>query len=132
MGRDSAFGKRLAEMRAQRGLSLRALGELASFSRGFIWDLEAGNKSPGAATAARLDEALGAGGRLAALAPRGTSAPRATAAVPTRQLETLRREVTETISYRAWAERSPPRWRRGRWARCTGARTRAKPSAPRR
>ncbi len=110
MGRDSAFGKRLAEMRAQRGLSLRALGELASFSRGFIWDLEAGNKSPGAATAARLDEALGAGGRLAALAPRGTSAPRATAAVPTRQLETLRREVTETISSSALSPAAVEDW----------------------
>src|SRR2546430_693550 len=70
MGRDSAFGQRLAELRAEHGLSLRALGELAHYSRGYLWDLESGNKWPSRDTAARLDESLSAGGDLAALAER--------------------------------------------------------------
>jgi Helix-turn-helix domain len=62
----TAFGQRLAELRAERGLSLRELGTLAHYSRGFLWDLEAGNKMPSPTSAARLDEALSAGGQLAA------------------------------------------------------------------
>jgi transcriptional regulator with XRE-family HTH domain len=68
LGRDSAFGRRLAELRAEHGLSLRQLGLRAHFSRSFLWELESGIKSPSAASAARLDEALSAGGQLVALA----------------------------------------------------------------
>ncbi len=70
MGRDTAFGQRLAELRAERGLSLRQLGDVVHYSRSHLHDLEHSVKQPTASTAARLDEALSAGGQLAALAER--------------------------------------------------------------
>ena len=68
MGRDTAFGRRLAELRAERGLSLRQLGELVYYSRSHLHDLEHGVKQPTPATAQRLDDVLSASGQLAALA----------------------------------------------------------------
>src|SRR5947207_9365159 len=98
MGRDSPFARRLGELRAERGVSLAKLGDLAHYSRGFISDLASGKKRPGPATAARLDEALGAGGQLAALAAAERETPRAVVAPRTEQLETLRRQVADTIT----------------------------------
>jgi transcriptional regulator with XRE-family HTH domain len=70
MGRDTAFGRRLAELRAERGLSLRQLGARAHYSRSQLSEMEHGKKWPSPAGAAKLDEALSAGGELAALAER--------------------------------------------------------------
>jgi transcriptional regulator with XRE-family HTH domain len=64
---DPAFRTRLAELRAERGLSLRALGVLAHYSHTHISDLEHGDKRPLPDVAAALDRALDAGGALAAL-----------------------------------------------------------------
>ncbi|MBM0227265.1 helix-turn-helix domain-containing protein [Micromonospora sp. ATA51] len=61
------FGPRLRELREQRGLSLRRLGQQVHCSHGYLWDLEAGAKRPSASVAALLDAALGAGGQLCAL-----------------------------------------------------------------
>ncbi len=62
------FRSCLRQLREEAGLSLRALGQLSSYSRSYLWDLEAGHKRPTANTARRLDQALQAGGQLAALA----------------------------------------------------------------
>jgi transcriptional regulator with XRE-family HTH domain len=64
---DPAFGRRLKELRGQRGISLRRLGQLVHCSHGFLWDLEAGTKLPSVSVATLLDGALGADGQLAAL-----------------------------------------------------------------
>jgi transcriptional regulator with XRE-family HTH domain len=58
------FRHRLHELRQAAGLSLRELGKLASYSHSYLHDLERGVKQPTAATAARLDDALSAGGVL--------------------------------------------------------------------
>jgi hypothetical protein len=47
VGRDSAFGRRLADLRAERGLSLRELELRAHFSRGFLWSGEVASARPG-------------------------------------------------------------------------------------
>ena len=64
---DPAFGHRLKQLRAQRGISLRRLGQLVHCSHGYLWDLEAGTKRPSVSVAALLDGALGADGQLSAL-----------------------------------------------------------------
>jgi transcriptional regulator with XRE-family HTH domain len=61
------FRHRLRELREAVGLSLRELGKLVSYSHSYLWELEAGSKRPSVQAAARLDEALGAGGNLATL-----------------------------------------------------------------
>jgi transcriptional regulator with XRE-family HTH domain len=53
MGRDTAFGRRLAELRAERGLSLRQFGDLAHYSRSHLHDLEHGVRQPTPNTACR-------------------------------------------------------------------------------
>lgn len=75
MGYDTAFGRRLAELRAERGLSLRQLGNLAHYSRSHLHELEHGVKRPSTSTARRLDEALSADGQLRALADTPEPAP---------------------------------------------------------
>ena len=57
---DPRFGRRLRELRQQRGLSLRRLGQQVHCSHGYLWDLEAGGKRPSPSVAALLDAALGA------------------------------------------------------------------------
>lgn len=64
---DPTFGFRLRELREQRRLSLRRLGQLTHCSHGYLWDLEAGSKRPSASVAALLDAALGADGQLSAM-----------------------------------------------------------------
>jgi transcriptional regulator with XRE-family HTH domain len=65
---DSPFADELYRLRRQRGLSYRALAELAHHGKSYIEDLEKGRKPPNQAVADRLDAALQAGGRLAATA----------------------------------------------------------------
>jgi transcriptional regulator with XRE-family HTH domain len=64
---DPGFGALLKDLRTQHGWSLRGLGERVHCSHGHIWDLEHGQKRPSLAVAALLDQALDAGGRLAAM-----------------------------------------------------------------
>jgi transcriptional regulator with XRE-family HTH domain len=61
------FRLRLQELRTAAGLSFRSLGALSHYSHSYLWDLEQGKKNPTPETAIRLDDALGAGGRLATL-----------------------------------------------------------------
>jgi transcriptional regulator with XRE-family HTH domain len=61
------FRLRLRELRTAAGLSLRALGARCNYSHSYLWELETGAKQPIASTAARLDDALAADGRLATL-----------------------------------------------------------------
>ena len=94
--RSMEFGHRLRELREQAGLSLRQLGDRAHFSRGYLWELEAGKKRPSRETAARLDSALVADGRLAASF--AAMPPGAATGSPPDQAEALRRQVNEAIS----------------------------------
>ncbi|MEU4565861.1 helix-turn-helix transcriptional regulator [Micromonospora sp. NPDC023956] len=64
---DPRFGVRLRALRAERGLSLRALGQLAHRGKSHLHDLETGAKAPTPETARHLDEVLRAGGTLARL-----------------------------------------------------------------
>nr|WP_250034710.1 helix-turn-helix transcriptional regulator [Actinoplanes maris] len=65
---DSAgrFASELRRLRADRGLSYRALADRANQGKSYIEDLEKGRKPPNVAVAANLDKALGAGGQLVA------------------------------------------------------------------
>lgn len=64
---DPGFGPYLRTLREERGWSLRRLGPLVNCSHGHLWDLEKGRKSPSLRVAALLDDALRAGGQLAAM-----------------------------------------------------------------
>jgi transcriptional regulator with XRE-family HTH domain len=68
---DPAFGRRLRELIQDRGLSYRALANRTHHGKSYLHDLAAGRRAPTPATATRLDDALGAGGELAALADPG-------------------------------------------------------------
>ncbi|XVQ14225.1 helix-turn-helix domain-containing protein [Spirillospora sp. CA-255316] len=65
------FGERLRRLRAEHGLSLAELSRLVHYSRGHLSKVENGQKPASADLARVCDEALGAGGALAALAPPG-------------------------------------------------------------
>ncbi len=75
---DPSFGRRLKELREQRGLSYRGFGVISS---SYVWELEAGRKRPTPEVAAALDDVLDAGGALAALV----------SVQPQRQGQTIRR-----------------------------------------
>jgi transcriptional regulator with XRE-family HTH domain len=62
----SAFTVELARLRADRGLSVRELAALAHYSPSHVYDLERGRRRPNPEVARSLDDALQAGGRLAA------------------------------------------------------------------
>ncbi|MEV4417635.1 helix-turn-helix transcriptional regulator [Catellatospora sp. NPDC049609] len=64
---DPAFPSRLKELREQRGVSLRRLGQQVHCSHGFLWDLEAGKKQPSVSVALLLDGALACNGELSAM-----------------------------------------------------------------
>lgn len=66
---DPTFGETLRQLRLAAGLSLRDLARLTLSSKSHLHDFETGRGRPSIATAARLDEALRAGGALAELAP---------------------------------------------------------------
>jgi transcriptional regulator with XRE-family HTH domain len=62
------FGHALRRWRTAAGFSLRVLEAKAHYARSYLSDLENGARAPHAELAARLDEALGAGGELMRLA----------------------------------------------------------------
>jgi transcriptional regulator with XRE-family HTH domain len=72
---ESPFGASLRRHRLALGLSLRGLGELAHRGKSHLQELESGRKQPSNETARHLDDVLGAGGHLVALA--STSEPEA-------------------------------------------------------
>ncbi|MGI5246616.1 helix-turn-helix domain-containing protein [Dactylosporangium sp. CA-139066] len=65
---DPRFAARLRELIEQRELSYRALAARVHYGKTLVNDLATGRKSPTPDVAQRLDEVLGAGGELAALA----------------------------------------------------------------
>lgn len=64
---DPRFAETLRRLRAERGLSLRELARRAVHGKSYLQELETGAKQPGAEVAARLDDALDAGGELVRL-----------------------------------------------------------------
>jgi transcriptional regulator with XRE-family HTH domain len=64
------IGERLREARQNRGLSLRALGEVTGFSASFLSQVELGQASPSLGSLYRIAEALGI--TVAGLLDRGT------------------------------------------------------------
>jgi transcriptional regulator with XRE-family HTH domain len=64
---DPRFGAHLRALRVERGLSLRALGQLAHRAKSHLHDLETGAKAPTPETARHLDEVLRADGTLVRL-----------------------------------------------------------------
>lgn len=75
---DPAFGVRLRELRQARQFSLRELGNFAYLSKSQISEYENGRRRPSAAMAAVLDQALEAGGMLAAMVTETADDPDAT------------------------------------------------------
>lgn len=65
------FGTELRRRRTESKLSLRELSELVHYSKGYLSKIENGWRQPPQDFARRCDDALGCGGRLAALVPRG-------------------------------------------------------------
>jgi transcriptional regulator with XRE-family HTH domain len=117
------FGYRLRELREQAGLSLRQLGERAHFSRGYLWELEAGKKRPTRETVSRLDAALAAGGRLAASFVALPTPPDMVAPAPADDVETLRQRVSDTVSTSGISATAAEEWEQtalayGRATRC--------------
>jgi transcriptional regulator with XRE-family HTH domain len=53
------LGRRIARLREQRGLSVRALGEAASVTGGFVSQIENGHVMPSVASLVRIATALG-------------------------------------------------------------------------
>ncbi|MDT5024065.1 MAG: hypothetical protein QOE61_491, partial [Micromonosporaceae bacterium] len=80
---DPDFAPQMRELREARGLSLRALAAHALSNKSQLQAFETGRESPSVETARRIDEALGAGGSLAAMvtAQAGTAAGSVTAAL---------------------------------------------------
>jgi len=64
------FGQELVRLRSERGLSLAQLAKLIPCHRGYISQLERGDRHPSPEFARKLDDVLGGGGTLAALAVR--------------------------------------------------------------
>jgi transcriptional regulator with XRE-family HTH domain len=69
---DPRFPARLRELRQARGLSLRDLAKLTYLGKSYLHDYETGRRAPSQERALHLDDALGAGGELAALVADGT------------------------------------------------------------
>ena len=65
---DPRFGAELRRLRTEARISLRALALVVYQSKSQLHDLESGRRQPGDDVARRLDDALGTGGRLVALA----------------------------------------------------------------
>ncbi|MGA4846156.1 helix-turn-helix domain-containing protein [Streptomyces sp. G5(2025)] len=76
------FGERLRRLRTERGLSLADLSRLVHYSRGHLSKVENGQKPASTDLALGCDEALGADGALAALAPPGRSSAGAVCPYP--------------------------------------------------
>ncbi|MGI5212888.1 helix-turn-helix domain-containing protein [Plantactinospora sp. CA-290183] len=67
----AGFGAQMRRLRAERGLSLRELARVAFYAKSYLHELETGAKEPTQRAAQRIDDALAAGGELAALAATG-------------------------------------------------------------
>lgn len=67
---DETVGDALRRWREHRGLSLRQLGKLVSYSHVYIWEIEKGAKPPPPEFVADCDRRLEAGGQLIAIAAR--------------------------------------------------------------
>ena len=76
---DPLFGPRMRELREARGLSLRALATHVLSNKSQLQAFETGKERPSLETAQRIDEALGAGGSIAALVSSHPGAGDATA-----------------------------------------------------
>ncbi|GAB3151572.1 hypothetical protein GCM10027290_41090 [Micromonospora sonneratiae] len=63
-----SFADRMRQLRAERGLSIRALAKLTFHAKTYIHELETGRKQPTPQVAQRIDDALDAGGVLTMLA----------------------------------------------------------------
>lgn len=61
---DPLFGRRLSELRQERGYSLRVLGKRLSYSHTYLWEIETGRKLPSLRIAEVLDVALDGRGEL--------------------------------------------------------------------
>ncbi|GAA3723434.1 hypothetical protein GCM10022225_00360 [Plantactinospora mayteni] len=68
---ETGFAARMRELRTERGMSLRKLAATAFYGKSYLHELETGMKEPTPQAAKRIDDALGAGGTLAALASTG-------------------------------------------------------------
>ncbi|WP_158891622.1 helix-turn-helix domain-containing protein [Amycolatopsis anabasis] len=68
MGQSPPFGAELRRIRNERGISLAGLSKLTHYSKGYLSKIETGAKPAATDLARRLDEALGASGRLVELA----------------------------------------------------------------
>jgi transcriptional regulator with XRE-family HTH domain len=64
---DPQFAERMRELLAQRGVSYRALAARTYHAKSYLHDLATGRKPPTPEVARRIDDALDAGGQLAAL-----------------------------------------------------------------
>ena len=76
---NNAFGRELRRIRSERGLSLAQLAKLVPCQRGYIGQLEHGERRPSPEFARKLDGVLGVGSQLANLA---MTSPAAAAASP--------------------------------------------------
>ena len=65
----TAFGEHLRRLMAERGMSLHRLAKVVNYDVGYLCKVRNGHKPPSPAMAARVDQALAAGGALIALAP---------------------------------------------------------------
>jgi transcriptional regulator with XRE-family HTH domain len=74
------FAERLGELLAAQGISGRELARRIPCDRSYVSMLLSGRRRPAPEMAARIDEVLGAGGQLAALAASGRAAAAADAA----------------------------------------------------
>ncbi|GAA0215500.1 hypothetical protein GCM10009527_009200 [Actinomadura nitritigenes] len=83
----ATFGEALGRLMAERKISQRALAAQVPCNGGYISRLVSGERAPSKQIAERLDEILGAGGRLAALRP--ATPPRAPAAPLDDEIEAL-------------------------------------------
>lgn len=72
--RQPTFENVMKELRQNKGWSYRQLARAVHYSHGYLWQLETGTKRATEAVAATIDRALGAEGRLVALARNGVPA----------------------------------------------------------
>jgi transcriptional regulator with XRE-family HTH domain len=71
---DPRFPDRMRELLEQRGVSYRVLAARIFHAKSYVYDLATGRKSPTPEVAKRIDDALDAGGALAALVRVGPAA----------------------------------------------------------
>lgn len=64
----ATFASLMHALRVSKGWSFRRLAQTVHYSHGYLWDLETGGKTATENVAAALDQALGANGRLVAVA----------------------------------------------------------------